>query len=625
MIRGGRKNKALIRNVVFGCLSFALVGGLTALFMSNPFNTKAASLANFNPGNIISDYMMSNVDTMSLNDIQRFLDEHGNCNDTDIYVADWYPSMRYHIKDGHFVCMAQERFGDGVLYGDDLKDGEGQTAAEIIYEVAHEYQINPQVLIALLEKEQGLVSDSWPNAGQYGTATGFGCPDNAACDSQYFGLKNQLRSAADLFRTVLDGGWTNYPVGENYVAYNPNSACGGSVINIENRATSALYRYTPYQPNQGAIDAVYGTSYCGSYGNRNFYLYLSDWFGIQDSEFVTDDNVVAGTYQIVSSYDKTKALDVSGGIFEQNRNIQVFNRWKGNLSQEWELVSIKDDEYAIVNPTSGLVLGIEGGSANEGSNIALDEWSNSCSQRWVFLRKGEGYKIQSACNKGMVIDLQDYNTNAQVYFVWGDNNLAQVWKFSKIGYESEKYSSYAQTPENNNEKIVDNASDSKANSEFVESSKPEPNDVVDNEIDFTNGSYSIRPLFNNKLAIDVDYARTENMTNIKVFESSDKNQAQEWKIESHGDYYVIRNPMSNKVLDVANGALSNNSNVWLYEYNDSCAQRWAISKRESGGYIIQNACNSNLVLDVQDSITNVQIYTRWGDDNMAQIWEFVRY
>ena len=72
MIRSGRKNKALIRNVVFGCLSFALVGGLTALFMSNPFDTKAASLANFNPGNIISDYMMSNVDTMSLNDIQRF-------------------------------------------------------------------------------------------------------------------------------------------------------------------------------------------------------------------------------------------------------------------------------------------------------------------------------------------------------------------------------------------------------------------------------------------------------------------------------------------------------------------------------------------------------------------------
>lgn len=625
MIRSGRKNKALIRNVVFGCLSFALVGGLTALFMSNPFDTKAASLANFNPGNIISDYMMSNVDTMSLNDIQRFLDEHGNCNDTDIYAADWYPNMRYHIKDGHFVCMAQERFGDGVLYGDDLKEGEGQTAAEIIYEVAHEYQINPQVLIALLEKEQGLVSDSWPNAGQYGTATGFGCPDNAACDSQYFGLKNQLKSAAELFRTVLDGGWTNYPVGENYVAYNPNSACGGSVINIENRATSALYRYTPYQPNQGAIDAVYGTSYCGSYGNRNFYLYLNDWFGIQDSEFVTDDNIVAGTYQIVSSYDKTKALDVSGGIFERNRNIQVFNRWKGNLSQEWELVNIKDDEYAIVNPTSGLVLGIEGGAANEGSNIALDEWNNSCSQRWVFLRKGDGYRIQSACNKGMVIDLQDYNTNAQVYFAWGDNNLAQVWKFSKIGYESGKYADYSKTPESSNEKIETNVSDLKPNSEFVESSKPESDNVAGDEVNFADGSYSIRPLFNNKLAIDVDYARTENMTNIKVFESSDKNQAQEWKIESHGDYYVIRNPMSNKVLDVANGALSNNSNVWLYEYNDSCAQRWAINKRESGGYIIQNACNSNLVLDVQDSITNVQIYTRWGDDNMAQIWEFVRY
>jgi hypothetical protein len=50
-------------------------------------------------------------------------------------------------------------------------------------------------------------------------------------------------------------------------------------VNIRSLATSALYRYTPYQPNAGALAAGYGTAYCGAYGNRNFYLYFDDWFG----------------------------------------------------------------------------------------------------------------------------------------------------------------------------------------------------------------------------------------------------------------------------------------------------------------------------------------------------------
>src|SRR5690606_38439795 len=95
----------------------------------------------------------------------------------------------------------------------------------------------------------------------------------------YYGLRNQVRLAASRFRTVLDGGWSNYPVGRNYILYNPSASCGGSYVNIENRATSALYRYTPYQPNRAALAAGYGTAPCGAYGNRNFYLFFKDWFG----------------------------------------------------------------------------------------------------------------------------------------------------------------------------------------------------------------------------------------------------------------------------------------------------------------------------------------------------------
>ena len=237
----------------------------------------AASLAGFDPGYIISDYQMSNYNSMSEADIQAFLTSKNPCNNRNysLYqsMVSSYSSIRWHWDNGHFVCISEERFGDGEAIGS------GDTAAHIIWQAAQDYRINPQVLIVLLQKEQGLITDDFPNSRQYRSATGYGCPDTAPCSSQYYGFKNQVRKAAAMFRTVLDGGWTNYLLGDNYIQYNPNSGCGGSVVNIRSLATSALYRYTPYQPNAGALAAGYGTAYCGAYGNRNFYLYFEDWFG----------------------------------------------------------------------------------------------------------------------------------------------------------------------------------------------------------------------------------------------------------------------------------------------------------------------------------------------------------
>lgn len=169
----------------------------------------------------------------------------------------------------------------------------GKSAAQIIYESAQEFSISPKALIVLLQKEQGLVTDTWPLAIQYRSATGYGCPDTAPCDAQYYGLTNQLRWAARMFRAIMNDSPTWYKkyyphwavdpstgtTGPRYVQYNPNAGCGGTWVNIQNRTTQALYNYTPYQPNPGALAAGYGTASCGAYGNRNFHLYYTNWFG----------------------------------------------------------------------------------------------------------------------------------------------------------------------------------------------------------------------------------------------------------------------------------------------------------------------------------------------------------
>ena len=308
--------------------------------------THAADTSKFDAGNIISDTIMSNKDTMNIQQIQAFLDSKNACNNTNTYMAAWYPHLQYTIRDGRFICMAQDSFN-------------GQSAAQIIWQVAQDYSINPQVLIVLLEKEQGLVTDTWPNNIQYRSATGYGCPDTAPCDSQYFGLANQLRQAANLFRNVLNGGWSNYPVGYTYVQYNPNAACGGSVVNIQNRATSALYRYTPYQPNQSALNAGYGTGdSCGAYGNRNFWMLFTDWFGSTQqpgaSEIVAKYNALGGKASWLGDSMSSIRQAGNGGIYQSFQNGKIY--WHRNTGA-WTIRSGSVDNYYASNGYEGGYLG----------------------------------------------------------------------------------------------------------------------------------------------------------------------------------------------------------------------------------------------------------------------------
>ncbi len=270
MMRGRRNNK----RIWWGIMGvFVMVFVFSFLAQKIVKKTDAANTGAFQAGYIISDYQMTDYNSMNESQIQAFLKSKNSCNDTRTYltgnnlgyVREEAP-YSWHVANGHYVCLADEKFAAG-------------TAAHIIYRAAQDYHINPKVLIVLLQKEQGLITDTLPNSVQYRSATGYGCPDTAACSSKYYGFNNQVRNAAAMFHTVMEGGWSNYPVGNNYIQYSPNAACGGSIVNVRNKATSALYRYTPYQPNAAALASGYGTAHCGAYGNRNFYNYFEDWFG----------------------------------------------------------------------------------------------------------------------------------------------------------------------------------------------------------------------------------------------------------------------------------------------------------------------------------------------------------
>ncbi|MGB4768827.1 MAG: hypothetical protein WBP22_06275, partial [Candidatus Saccharimonas sp.] len=240
-------------------------------------STAHASIANWNAGKIMDDVVFTNNSSMNVGQIQEFLNSK-------VPTCDTYGTSPSEFGGGTRAQWAAARgYSPPFTCLKDFTEN-GKSSAQIIYDAAQEFTINPQVLIVLLQKEQGLVTDTWPIPGssQYRSATGYGCPDSAPCDSQYYGLTNQIRWSARMFRAIMNASpswYTPYVLGNNYIRYSPTSSCGGSTVNIQNRTTQALYNYTPYQPNAGALAAGWGTAPCGAYGNRNFYLYFTSWFG----------------------------------------------------------------------------------------------------------------------------------------------------------------------------------------------------------------------------------------------------------------------------------------------------------------------------------------------------------
>ena len=226
------------------------------------------TLVGFSAGNIISDAVFTKKNSMTEAQIQAFFNSKvSKCQSG--YVC---------LKD--FKITSVTRPADQYCSG--YKGAANETAARIIYRVAQSCDINPQVLIVMLQKEQALITHSWPSAWRYNIALGQGCPDTAPCDPNFIGFFHQIYGAARQMQIYMEGKWFQwYAPGNTWnILYNPNAACGSGRVYVANKATAALYYYTPYQPNAAALRAGYGLgNSCSAYGNRNFYNYFTDWFG----------------------------------------------------------------------------------------------------------------------------------------------------------------------------------------------------------------------------------------------------------------------------------------------------------------------------------------------------------
>ncbi len=260
----------------------ALLALLASLFVATPANAYTLNSADFNPGAIISDAQFFDENALTEAQIQAFLQSKiGTCTNSrclNVYRMDTFTREATKVNNISPLCSRYE-------------GAASETAARIIYKVQKACHISAKVLLVTLQKEQGLVTSNGPSAAKLKIAMGYGCPDTAPCDSLYFGFYNQVYSAASQFKRYTDPNstyWNSKKVGTTVnIGYHPKSfdtppTCGKKAVYISNKATHALYIYTPYTPNAAALANLWSTGDgCSSYGNRNFWRNYNAWFNLK--------------------------------------------------------------------------------------------------------------------------------------------------------------------------------------------------------------------------------------------------------------------------------------------------------------------------------------------------------
>jgi hypothetical protein len=281
-----------------------------------------------------------------------------------------------------------------------------------------------------------------------------------------------MTSAARQFKIYRDNAYTKNAQGKYIyrhqpyntvpVLFNPNAACGSTNILMEGYATTALYNYTPYQPNAAALNNLYGTGDdCSAYGNRNFWTMFTNTFGsthvtiVPGCKEATNTNIAcvwnivtsAGANIYSTSYNDIRYLVDQGAQYKgmsynvinpvspNNGNIPVYRLDTTNGST---FLTTDQNEKNILINSFGYIdqgIGFYADPANSNSGYPVHRLYSATANRHVWT--GSAEERQSLIGSGYTDEGVAFSSISPVYQEKApDTGKALVYRFYIAGTQS---------------------------------------------------------------------------------------------------------------------------------------------------------------------------------------------
>ena len=338
-----------------------------------------------------------------------------------------------------------------------------------------------------------------------------------------------------------------------------------------------------------------------------------------------------GYYSIKSYSNLNYVIDVASAGKTNGTNTQLYQN-NNSEAQKWIIRQGIDGYYNIISPISNLSIDVANGSSANGSNIWLYAYNGTQAQRFKFdkvIEKGEKsiddgcYYIKTNLDSNKVLDISGgtikENNNIQIY-QW-NYSLAQKWdvKYLGDGYYSilsDKDNEYGLEYDNEHNNVALNKYTGKSNQKWIIRKS-------------VNGYYLIT--LDGKY-VDIKNGSSSNGTNVGIYDFNGSN-AQKFNLKrtfnglsersiDDGIYRIVSGLNPLMTLDIKNGSSLNGTNVQLYQSNGSNAQKWQVKYLSNGYYKISSLIDLTKQLDVQNGMenygANVQIYA--NNNSMSQEW-----
>lgn len=329
----------------------------------------SSAFALFNPNRLMDDYIFNNKDSMNAAQIDTFLNTKGSCLSTNSGFS--APEPTGYSSSGGYT------FGNNV------------SAGTVVYRAAQAYDINPQVLLTTLQKEQSLLTSTSCSTNTIAKAMGYGCPDSGGSysysnvnlytrngtaftsvsgicvnSSLKVGFSQQIIRAAWLFKfsqqrslgntnwAIIRGSWDNSddlsscysgPMTEGIrktcpngtaVYYDGYKTIDGTAVHLDTGATAAFYWYTPH-----------------FHGNQNLVSIFENYFGPTVAPFY------GASYYSQSAYP----------TLEQNQSTTITLMYRNDGNLPWY-------DTSAAGPSTPPVVLATSNPMNRASEFATQAW-----------------------------------------------------------------------------------------------------------------------------------------------------------------------------------------------------------------------------------------------------------
>lgn len=349
-------------------------------------------------------------------------------------------------------------------------------------------------------------------------------------------------------------------------------------------------------------------------------------------------NLDDGIYTISSALNNNMLLESAGGGISNNSNIQLYSS-NNTEAQKWKVSYIGNGFYKILSfKKSDLSLDVYGSGKTNTTNLQLYSYNDTPAQKWILKETNDGYyNIISYCN-GLSIDVSSARAinGANIWLYEQNGTNAQKFKFNKvenIGSKSIDDGYYFIASAINRNKNFDVSGGNMTPKNNVQIYDTNSTLAQKWHIKYiNNGYYEILSNKDENYALSVDSLENKNMISVNI-NVKDDSDYQKWVIKDNydGTYSLIAK--NNKYIDLNSGSTNNGTKLWVYEGNNTKAQKFkllktsegtGVSTLDNGIYIIESALNTNKVLDVPGGNSsngiNLQIYDSNGTN--AQKWQF---